>query len=382
MKIIKGGITQPKGFKANGIFCGIKKSKKTDLSLIVSDVPCAAAGVYTKNSIIAAPLVVTKKHLANGKAQAIITNSGNANCFTGESGLDSAKIMAEITAKALEIKTNDVIVSSTGIIGKALPIAKIKKNIPTLVKNLNFSQSKGTAAAKAIMTTDKVVKEIAVQIKVGTKTVTIAGCAKGSGMIEPNMATMLAYITTDAAIDKKLLKKALTFAVDLSFNCITIDGCMSTNDMVTIMANGQAGNATIKTLGKNFKHFCEALTYVCLELAKKIVKDGEGAKKFLQIKVCDASTEAYAKRTAKLIANSNLVKTAAYGKDANWGRIAAAVGSLGKRNIKEKKLRIQTEKKSNKEILINVNLGTGNESATVFTCDLTKKYIEINEAYN
>lgn len=381
MKIIKGGITQPIGFKANGIACGIKRSGREDLSLIASDAPCVAAGVYTTNSVIAAPLVVSKKHLANGRAQAIITNSGNANCFTKLAGLAHAKTTALITGKHLKIKPTDVIVSSTGIIGKQLPMVKIKQGIPVLIAGLGPSLAKGTKAARAIMTTDTTIKQVAVKIKLGTKITTIAGCAKGSGMIEPNMATMLAYITTDAAIEKKLLKKALKFAVDLSFNCITVDGCMSTNDMVIILANGLAGNTLIKSEGQHFKDFCAALTYICLNLSKKIVRDGEGAKKLIQIRVNGAKTEKIAQQAAKAVANSNLVKTAAYGKNANWGRIAAAIGSLGL-NITESTLKIKTQKRSAEEILINVDLGQGKESASVLTCDLTEEYIRINGDYN
>jgi glutamate N-acetyltransferase/amino-acid N-acetyltransferase len=381
MKIINGGITQPKGFQANGIACGIKKSGKPDLSLIFSNVPCVAAAVYTKNSVKAAPLIVTKKHLMNGTAQAIIANSGNANCFTGQNGLLTAMAMANETAKQLKIKSTDVLVASTGIIGKPLPIAKIKTGLPELINGLEHTTAKGTDAAKAIMTTDLMVKQIAVQFKIGKKDVTIAGCAKGSGMIEPNMATMFCFLTTDAAIEKRLLKKALIFSTDLSFNCITVDGCMSTNDMVSIMANGLAENELIKTEGSAFKDFCAALTYVCLDLAKKIVKDGEGAKKLLQITVDGAKTEKVARMAAKAIANSNLVKTAAYGKNANWGRIAAAVGSLGI-NITENDLVIKSKELVSKDIFIHVNIGKGHHSATILTCDLTEDYIKINGAYN
>lgn len=381
MKIIDGGITQPKGFKANGISCGIKRSGKSDLSLIVSDVPCAAAALYTKNSVKAAPLLVTHKHLKNGRAQAIITNSGNANCFTGHQGIIDAEIMAKTTAHYLNIKPTEVIVASTGIIGKPLPISKIQHGIPSVCAGLGASRKKSQAAAQAIMTTDLMMKECAVKIPIGGKTVSIAGCAKGSGMIEPNMATMFCFLTTDVAIDKKLLKKALLVATDLSFNCITVDGCMSTNDMVAILANGQAGNSVIKTAGSDFKKFCEALTFVCKDLAKKIVQDGEGAKKLFHIHVSGAKTDTIARTVAKAIANSNLVKTAAYGKDANWGRIAAAAGSLGL-NITERNLKIKTAKRGAKTILIEVDLGMGQAEATVLTCDLTEEYIKINGDYN
>ena len=231
------------------------------------------------------------------------------------------------------------------------------------------------------MTTDTFVKEIAVTVEITGKIITIGGCAKGSGMIEPNMATMLGFLTTDAAIDKKLLKEALKQAVDHSFNSITVDGCMSTNDMTAIMANGMAGNTLINTKDKNYDLFCQALTLCCMDLAKKIVKDGEGAKKLIEVYVDGAPSEKTARQAAKAIANSNLVKTAAYGKNANWGRIAAAVGSLGL-NITEKNLNIKTKTPSPKNVIIQVDLGLGKSSAFVLTCDLTEDYIKINGAYN
>ena len=381
MKIIKGGITQPKGFKAAGIWCGIKKTGKPDLSLIVSDVPCVAAGVFTKNSIKAAPLLVTKRHLANGTAQAVVTNSGNANCFTGKTGLTCAKTMAAETARHLGIKSDDVLVSSTGIIGRPFPIQKVNAGLHGLVAQLKASRTAGTRAARAIMTTDKSVKEIAAQFKIGSKTVTIGGCAKGSGMIEPNMATMLGFLSTDISISRPLLKKALGQAVDDSFNMITVDGCMSTNDMVVIMANGQAENSCIKTEGRSFYEFCKALTFVCQDLAKKIVLDGEGAIKILQIHVSGAPTVTAARKAAKAIANSNLVKTAAYGKNANWGRIAAAVGSLGY-HVSERTLQIKTRQLARNSILIQAGLGIGTKQAKALTCDLTEEYVKINSRYN
>ena len=381
MKTLRGGVTQPKGFQANGIACGIKKSGRPDLSLIVSDVPCTAAAVYTKNSVKAAPLIVTKKHLANGCARAVITNSGNANCFTGPQGIAHAQETAQVIAHQLKIKTRETAVSSTGIIGKPLPLTKIKKAVPVLVSGLGTSAAKGTVAATAIMTTDTFVKETAVSLKIGGKTVTIGGCAKGSGMIEPNMATMLAYVTTDAAIDKRMLKQALADAVDRSFHCITVDGCMSTNYMTIVLATGLAGNRRITVKGQAFDVFCQALTAVCFDLAKKIMRDGEGAKKLLQVSISGAPTAATARRVAKVVVNSNLVKTAAYGKNANWGRVAAAVGSLGL-NITEDRLTIQTRMIGGRDVMIHADLGLGQAEATVLTCDLTEDYIKINGAYN
>ncbi len=380
MKILKaGGVTSAKGFKANGIAAGIKRSGKTDLSLIVSDIPCPSAGVYTKNSVKAAPLLVCAKHLKNGIAQAVITNSGNANCFTGKKGLVHAEKTAELIGKLAGIKTQDVLVASTGIIGKPLPFEKLVAGAPALVQGL--SSNKGHAAALGILTTDLYTKEIAVEITLGGKKVTIGGCAKGSGMIEPNMATMLAYVTTDVAIDTKLLKKALLYATDHSFNCITVDGCMSTNDMLTIMANGFAGNKMIKTEGSDFKKFTDALTFVCVDLAKKIVLDGEGATKFIEIKVDGAQNYKQAQTAAKAVANSALVKTAAFGSNPNWGRVAAAIGALGL-NVTEKNLRIKFSSFAQKHIKIFVNLNLGKHTATVYTCDLSRAYVDINGAYN
>ncbi len=380
MKSIKGGVTAAKGFLANGISCGIKKSGKPDLALIYSPYTCTAAGVFTKNSIKAAPLVVSKSHLTNGKAQAIIVNSGNANCFTGKFGMIYAKRTAEIVAKGLNIKANDVVVSSTGIIGKPLPFKKIKNATSALIRGLTPTGS--AKAAKAILTTDRITKEMGVQISLGGKRITIGGIAKGSGMIHPNMATMLAFITTDTAITSPLLKKALKMAVAKTFHRITVDGCMSTNDMVVIMASAQAKNKLINRTGKTFNDFTEALTAVCLDLAKKIVRDAEGATKFLAITVEGAETEKQAERIAMQIATSNLVKTAAFGSNPNWGRVAAAVGSLGLKKITEETLKMSFSSFKKKDIQITVGLNIGKGKATVYTSDLSYEYVRINGEYN
>lgn len=380
MKIIKNGsVTTPFGFKANGLSCGIKRSGKLDLALIFSEIPATTAGVFTKNSVKAAPLIVTQKHLHNNRSQAIIANSGNANCFTGHFGLVYAERSAAMVSQLLHIKKNDVLVASTGIIGKPLPYQKIAHGVPHLVRGL--SSNGGHLAARAIMTTDLIAKEIAVEITLAGKKTKIGGCAKGSGMIAPNMATMFGFITTDAAISTKMLKLALKTANDLSFNCITVDGCMSTNDVVTVMANGAAGNKTIATAGKDFKIFSKALNYVCLDLAKKIVIDGEGATKFVEIVCGGAKSFKEAKNIALAIANSPLVKTAAYGNNPNWGRVAAAVGSLGL-NITEENLKIKFSSFAKKNIQIYVDVNRGNKQATVYTCDLSLDYIKINGAYN
>jgi len=379
MKIIKGAITAAKGFKANGLCCGIKRSGKPDLSLIVSDVPATTVGVFTKNSIIAAPLVVTKKKLKNQKAQAIVINSGNANCFTGKFGLAYAQKTTEVIAQLLKIAKENVLVASTGIIGKPLPFQKIKKASPALVKGL--AKTKAHLAARGILTTDLAAKEIALQITVGGKPVALGAMAKGSGMIAPNMATMLGFITTDAKINASLLKTALKEACEMSFNSITVDNCMSTNDMVVVMANGLAQNKCISKKDKDFKTFCNALNIICLDLAKKIVKDGEGATKFITVTIEGAKTEPQAKEAAFAVANSNLVKTAAYGSNPNWGRVAAAVGALGL-GVTESMLKIKFSSFTKKEIGINVDLGLGSKTATVYTSDLSIDYVKINGKYN
>ena len=378
MKILKGGVTKPQGFKANGMNCGLKRSGKPDLALIASEVPCTAAGIYTRNSIIAAPLVVTKSHLRNAQAQAVIINSGNANCFTGHLGYIYAQQMAEFTARKLGISNTDVLVASTGIIGKPLHIKKILTAIPALAEKLSVRN--GALAARSILTTDTFTKETAVSLSIGGKTVTIGACAKGSGMIEPNMATMLAFITTDAAMKPQSLKAALKNAADISFNSITVDGCMSTNDMCLVLANGLAGNRPISEGEKDFRAFSQALNYVCLQLAKMIVKDGEGATKFIEITVTGARDDRMAKTAAMKIANSNLVKTAAFGSNPNWGRVAAAVGSLSL-PVTEQTLKIKFSPFDKKDIRISVDLQLGKHSATVYTSDLSYEYVRINGDY-
>lgn len=380
MKVIKGGVTAPKGFKAYGIFCGIKRSGKTDLGLLVSDVPASVAGVFTLNSIKAAPLLVSLKHIASGKGRAVIVNSGNANCYTGEAGYKQALATTEIMAQGLGIKAKDVLVTSTGIIGKPLPFDKIKDGAAKLIKGL--SATGGTKFAQSIMTTDLKLKEIAVEIVIGGKKVSVGACAKGSGMIEPNMATMLGFITTDAAITPAMLKAALKEVTDKSFNSITVDGCMSTNDMVTIHANGLAGNKVISTKGSDYQKFCEALLHVSVDLSKKIVLDGEGATKFLTIHVNGAANDVQAKKIAKTIANSALVKTAAFGSNPNWGRVGAAVGSLGIKAINEHTMKISFSPFDKKEISITVDLQLGKAKSTVYTCDFSYDYVKINGEYN
>lgn len=378
MKLLKGGVTSPKGFKANGFWAGIKKSAKPDLGLIYSQTMCAAAAVFTRNSVKAAPIAVCMDNVKNGRIQALIANSGNANCFTGEYGYMYARKTVDLVGEYLGISGKNVFVMSTGMIGRPFPYDKIREAVPNLVKGL--SVSKGSAFARAIMTTDLKDKQVAVKVEIGGKTVTIGGCAKGSGMIEPNMATMLAAITTDAAVTPGILKQALKEAVEGSFNSISVDGCMSTNDMVSVMANGLAGHRTIASQNADYRILVEALSAVCLKLAKDIVYDGEGAERFFEIKVSGAQNKKQAKGIALKIANSNLVKTADFIDNPNWGRVAAAIGACGTRAT-ENTIKIDFVVKKN-TIFINADVGLGSESATVYSCDLTHGYIDINGRYN
>jgi glutamate N-acetyltransferase/amino-acid N-acetyltransferase len=379
MKLFKGGVTSPQGFRANGFWAGIKKSGKPDLGLLCSDVMCSAAAVFTRNSVKAAPIVICRKNVKGGKIQALIANSGNANCFTGEYGLTYARKMTELVAENFGITASNVFVMSTGIIGRPFPYEKIREALPALFKGL--STKRGGNFAQAIMTTDTIDKQAAVSFELGGKTVTIGACAKGSGMIEPNMATMLACVTTDCAISPAMLGVALKLAVDVSFNAITVDGCMSTNDMVSLMANGMAGNAEIKARGRDLDAFVEALKAVCVKLARDIVYDGEGASKFFEITVTGARNVRQARDAAMKVANSNLVKTADYTDNPNWGRVAAAIGACGFTAVTEKTLKIDFTVKKN-TIFINADLGLGASAATVYSCDLTQKYIDINGKYN
>jgi len=378
MKILKHAVL-PKGFLANGIASGIKRSKKLDLALFYSDVPAKTACQFTANKIQAAPIKVCLKHLKkNRDFQAVIVNSGNANCFTGNQGLKDAEKTIESLSKALGIKRRGILVASTGIIARRLPLAKIEQGIPELVKSLSAQGI--NKAKKAIMTTDTFAKEFTVKFNLGLKTVTICGIAKGAGMIAPNMATMLCFLLTDANITEQALKKALRISVDASFNCITVDGCMSTNDSVIMLANAAAKNFLID-MHKNFNLFSKALKTVCLHLAKMIIQDAEGATKFIQIKVNQANNFTEARKVALSIANSNLFKTAVYGENPNFGRIIASVGASGV-GVKEKDLKIKVSPLKKKEIMVQISLSRGNASATVYTSDLTPEYIRINAEYN
>jgi len=378
MKVYKKAIL-PIGFKANGLACGIKKSGKLDLALFETRLPAKAACLFTTNKIQAAPIQLNKKHLeGNRQYRSIIVNSGNANCFTGEKGLKDAQETAKVLAHTLGAKKESILVASTGIIGRRLPLLKIKRAILELVKGL--SRPGIDKAKKAIITTDTFTKEVTVKFNIGNRTVTICGVAKGAGMIAPHLATMLSFILTDAKISVGALKKALKAAVDNSFNCITVDGCMSTNDTVMVLANGAAENPLID-INKNFALFVQALKIVCLRLAKLIVLDAEGASKFIQIKVSQAKSFVEARQVALSIANSSLFKTAMYGENPNFGRIACAVGASGI-EVKEKDLKMKVSPLNKKYIDVSVSINQGRVSATVYTSDLTCEYIKINAEYN
>lgn len=394
----QGGVTAPKGFRAAGMYCGIRKVKK-DIAMIVSEVPATSAGVFTLNKTQAACVLVDKIQLKRSPVcSAVVVNSGNANACTGERGLNDTWEMVKTTAQALNLPEEQVMVSSTGVIGQYMPMDKVVPAIAQLAAKL--STSGNGDAAEAIMTTDTFPKEAAVHFTLGKKVVTIGGVAKGSGMIAPNMATMLAFITTDVAISGELLFKALRAANNRSFNRITVDGDMSTNDMVLVMANGLAGNAPLTENSEEFQLFGAALEYVLIKLAKMIAKDGEGATKLIEIMVKGAKSEEEAAQAAGAVANSNLVKTAIHGADANWGRILAAVGysgidfnpdnveiSFGDLPILKKDYEIVLDEEKAKELLLKdsviivVDLNQGSQFARFWTCDLTKEYVHINASY-
>ena len=402
MKIISGGVCAAKGFTASGVHCGIRKNRtKKDLALIFSEVQANAAAVYTTNLVKGAPLLVTKAHLENGKAQAVICNSGNANTCNAD-GIEIAEKMSAMTASALGISADDIVVASTGVIGQPLNLEPIAAGIEPL--KLGLSKDGGDAAAEGIMTTDTVKKEIAVEFTLGGKTCRIGGIAKGSGMIHPNMATMLVFITTDAAISPKMLQKALSTDIADTFNMVSVDGDTSTNDMVTVLANGLAGNEEIVCDGDDFKTFMKALNTVTVYLCRMIAGDGEGATKLLECKVSGAKDTATAKTVAKSIICSSLLKAAMFGADANWGRILCAIGysgadvdvskvfvsfksAKGEIEVCQNGAGIDFSEEKAKEILLEkdieiiVSVGNGNGEATAWGCDLTYDYVKINGDY-
>ncbi|MFQ5857704.1 MAG: bifunctional glutamate N-acetyltransferase/amino-acid acetyltransferase ArgJ [Anaerolineae bacterium] len=409
--IRKGTITDPAGFRAAGVHCGLKLGNAPDLALLVSERPCTAAAVFTTNRVKAAPVLYNQALLARNPTaiRAVVTNSGNANAVTGDQGLDNARRMAELTAKAAGCEPGQVWVMSTGVIGQPLDMVKITAGITHAASTL--SPDGGHDAARAIMTTDTVPKEAAVHVRLSAGQVTVAGMAKGAGMIHPNMATMLAVIATDAAVSPDLLDQALRCAVDRSFNCISVDGDTSTNDTVLLLANGAAGVSVDQLESDDFRTFRDALTAVATTLAKKIVRDGEGATKFVTIHVRGAPTAGDARKVAMAVARSPLVKTALHGEDANWGRVLAAVGysgvevdpariglwfaaggdSEGSNGQSLQLVRdgqryhvdevIAAQILAGEDIDIVVDLGLGDGEATVWTCDLSHEYVSINADY-
>ena len=404
MKIINGGVTAPKGFQAIGIAAGIKKGKK-DMAMLYSEAPCAAAGTFTTNVVKAAPVKWDQNIVYHQEtAQAVVMNSGIANACTGTEGYGYCEETAKAAAKLLNLDPLQVLTASTGVIGKQLPMDVIKAGIETMVPMLSHSEAAGTLAAEAIMTTDTKKKEIAVQFELGGKTVTIGGMSKGSGMIHPNMCTMLAFITTDAAISKELLQKALSGSVQDSYNMISVDGDTSTNDTCLLMANGLAGNQKIKEEDQGYQTFKEALDYVNTWLAKHMAADGEGATALFEVKVIGAESKEQAVILSKSIITSNLVKAAICGHDANWGRILCAMGYSGAQFDPEKvdlyfesaagKLKIiengvdtgyseeeATKILSEKEITAIADVKMGEDCAVAWGCDLTHEYVSINADY-
>ena len=401
-KIIEGGICAPKGFSANGIHCGVRKNRtKRDIALILSEVPCVAAATYTTNLVKGAPLTVTKENIKDGYARAVICNSGNANTCNAD-GIEIAEKMSALTADALGISANDIVIASTGVIGQPLDITPIANGIPSLSAGLSVDG--GEAAAEGIMTTDTVKKEIAVEFTLGGKVCRMGGIAKGSGMIHPNMATMLVFITTDAAISPALLQKALSADIANTFNMVSIDGDTSTNDMVTVLANGMAGNAEITSEGEDFAVFMKALNTITVHLCRMIAADGEGATKMLECSVSGASSVDIAKTVAKSVICSSLLKAAMFGADANWGRVLCAIGYSGaavdvsRVDVAFKSAKgeivvckngagVPFSEELAKEILLEteieiiVSLGDGEFGATAWGCDLTYDYVKINGDY-
>lgn len=394
----RGGITLAKGFRAVGIHCGIKKSRK-DLALIVSDVPATAAAVFTLNRVQAAPIALSKEHLARSTSfRAIVINSGNANACTGERGFENARTMAEVTAEALGINPSEIFVASTGVIGEQLPIEKVVSGIHAASALLHEGEHE--SAAEAIMTTDTFKKIATATCDIDGRTVQIGGIAKGSGMIHPNMATMLGFITTDAAIERNAFQSLLKHTCDKTFNRIVVDGDTSTNDMVVALANGEAGIAPLRAGTPAFARFAAAFESVLKKLALDIVRDGEGATKLVEITVEGARSDADAVRAAKSVALSPLVKTAIHGEDANWGRIIAAVGysgiefdparfeiSINGVPILQKNYLVTLPNhEANKSLRgdfveLRITLHAGSGKSTVWTCDFSEQYVVINGSY-
>ena len=402
MEFVNGGICAAKGFLASGVHCGIRKNRtKRDIALIFSKQRAACAAVYTTNLVKGAPLTVTKRNIADGYAQAVICNSGNANTCNAN-GIEVAQQTCAALGNALGIPATDVVVASTGVIGQPLDIAPIQSGIPALIAQLSDNGS--DAAAEGIMTTDTKKKECAVQFTVGGKTCTLGGIAKGSGMIHPNMATMLVFLTTDCAISPAMLQKALSTDIQSTFNMVSVDGDTSTNDMVTVLANGMAQNPIIESEGEDFDAFLQALNTVCVYLCRCIAGDGEGATKLLECSVCGAPSEEIAKACAKSVICSSLTKAAMFGADANWGRVLCAIGyagvavdvtkidvsfasAAGEICVCQNGAGIPFSEEKAKEILlcdeinIQIGLNQGDKNAVAWGCDLTYDYVKINGDY-
>lgn len=393
------GVTFAKGFTAAGVKAGIKKSGNLDVAVIYTKTQAVVAGTFTQNKVAAAPVYVSKEVVATGTAHAIVANAGCANACTGQQGLDDAHKMAQIAADELGVNADDVIVGSTGVIGVNLPMDKLEAGIKDAVANLSADGSDN--AGRAIITTDTHSKSVTCEFELSGKTVRMGAIAKGSGMIRPNMATMLCYITTDIAIDQALLQKAVSGCVEKSFNMISVDGDMSTNDMVIVLANGEANNAKITEENADYQIFFDKLMMLCTELAKQIAADGEGASKFLTINVKGAKSFADAKTVGMAIANSPLVKTAFFGEDPNWGRVICAVGYSGADMVPEKTVvkfggitifangtgttydeKALAHVMKEKDIVIDIELNMGQENATVWSCDLSYEYVKINGEYH
>jgi glutamate N-acetyltransferase / amino-acid N-acetyltransferase len=424
-KVIVGSVTAPQGFRAGAVFCDIKKlgtgkgsnkGKKRDLAILVSDAPCAVAGMFTTSQVCAAPVKVSAKRTAQPKAQAVVVNSGNANACTGKQGLKDAEEMTRLAAKQLGLRAEDVLVCSTGRIGVPMPMQNVARGIQDAAKVLDASKEGGDQLAEAIMTSDTRPKQIAVEVKLRGKTVRIGGACKGAGMIQPGMsrtgarpgaglhATMLGFVTTDAAIEHKTLKDCLEKAVAQSFNRITVDGDMSTNDTVIVLANGLAGNAAINSRSKDLVAFQQALDFVTLELAKMIVRDGEGVTRFVTVRVNGAHSAKDADAAARAVGNSELVKTSWFGGDPNWGRILGALGYSAAKIVEEKidvaysapgskKLTYALRKGAptnvpfatlckcvaEKEFDLHIFLNLGRHDAVLYTSDLTEEYVDFNK---
>lgn len=396
-----GSVTTPKGFRAGGLHCGLKKTERNDLGAIVCDVPAAAAGVYTLNAFQAAPLKVTKESIAaEGKLQVMLVNSGNANACTGKQGEDDARTMRAEAARAFGVPDHYVGVTSTGVIGELLKMDKVTAGIAGLPERVSATEEGGEQFSQAILTTDLVKKTVCVKLSVNGRTVHIAGAAKGSGMIHPNMATMLGFITTDASISSASLQKLLNEATDTTFNMITVDGDTSTNDMVVVMASGLAGNDELAPGHADWEAFAAGFRYVSEVLAKAIARDGEGATKLIEVSVVHAESVEAARAIAKTVIGSSLVKSACFGADANWGRIIAAVGRsgypvntetvdirLGDIVTLEQSRPVKFDEEKAAEylkgefVLIHIDLNMGDSSATAWGCDLTYDYVRINAAY-